>query len=70
MVTHTPPPVIVAVGSKTAECVNTALEINLPEGCQVGDQVKILVETSNAVAKTTEPLTFGQVVTVDRVESA
>src|SRR6478735_8570480 len=45
-----------------------ALEINLPEGCRVGDQVKVLVETSQAVSKADEPLTFGQVVTVDRVD--
>jgi proteasome-associated ATPase len=45
-----------------------ALEINLPEGCRVGDQVKILVETSQAVSRAAEAMTFGQVVTVDRVE--
>ena len=45
-----------------------ALEINLPEGCKVGDQVKILVETSQAVSKADELMTYGQVVTVDRVE--
>lgn len=47
-----------------------ALEINLPEGCKVGDQVKILVETSQAVSKADETMTYGQVVTVDRVEGA
>lgn len=46
-----------------------ALEVNLPEGCKVGDQVKILVETSQAVSKADEPMTFGAVVTVDRIES-
>lgn len=45
-----------------------ALEVNLPEGCRVGDQVKILVETSQAVSKADEPMVFGMVVTVDRVE--
>lgn len=45
-----------------------ALEVNLPEGCKVGDQVKILVETSQAVSKADEPMVFGMVVTVDRIE--
>jgi proteasome-associated ATPase len=46
-----------------------ALEINLPVGCRVGDQVKIIVETSQAVSKADEPLVFGPVVTVERTEN-
>lgn len=46
-----------------------ALEINLPNGCRVGDQVKILVETSQAVSKADQPIVFGPVVTVERTDN-
>lgn len=45
-----------------------AMRVNLPEGTEAGDQVMVLTDTGQPVEKTTEPLAFGVIVTVDRVE--
>lgn len=45
----------------------TPLEVNLPDGAAVGDQVRVVTETSQPDGKLAAPATFGAVVTVDRV---
>jgi len=43
------------------------LEVRLPEGTRVGDQVRVITETNQPDSKLDTPAVFGDVVTVDRV---
>jgi proteasome-associated ATPase len=43
------------------------LEVNLPEGCKAGSQVRMLMSTNQPVSALPKPVVFGSIVTVERV---
>ena len=45
-----------------------AMEVNLPEGAQAGDQVMVLSDTGQPMSIAPEPVSFGVIVTVDRCQ--
>jgi proteasome-associated ATPase len=45
-----------------------AMEVNLPEGAEAGDQVMVLSDTGQPMSIAPEPVSFGVIVTVERVQ--
>lgn len=45
-----------------------AMRVNLPDGAEAGDQVMVLTDTGQPTDKADEPLAFGVIVTIDRIE--
>jgi proteasome-associated ATPase len=46
------------------------IEVNLPDGCAVGSQVRMLMTTNQPLSAMPAPVVFGSIVTVDRVHGA